>query len=491
VLFLTLAVPLALDGRWSSATWAVEGAALVWIGCRQNRLAARLFGTFLQFAGGMIFWLDADAHYYTLYDHTRFILNSTYLGGVMVACASVFATTVLTRHRERIFQAERTLIPLLFFWGVLWWLGSGVAEIHRQIPSHYQYAADLFLMGLSAVLSSQLYRRTQLAIARYTALGLLPAMIIGAFLFVRLEHPFAGGGWWAWPLTWAAFYLVCRRHEGAAQGMLARVLHVASAGLLLLVASWEISWDVDYLIGGGSSWAQMAMLLAPAAALWALPSLARLRRWPFDLHGDTYFEVAGPGIAAGAMAAGMFYNVTARGDSYPLPFLPLLNPLDLAELGLLLALLRFGLSWIAAYRQKYPQFTGRQLWSVLAGLAFIWLNCALLRSLHHLSGVPYEPEELLSSTLVETSLSIFWTVLALGSMVVATRMRERVVWLTGAGLLGVVILKLFVVDLSQAGTVGRIVSFVGVGVLMLVIGYISPLPPAQKPGARASSQVNS
>ena len=46
----------------------------------------------------------------------------------------------------------------------------------------------------------------------------------------------------------------------------------------------------------------------------------------------------------------------------------------------------------------------------------------------------------------------------------------------------VVVAKLFLVDLSGAGTVQRIVSFVGVGILMLVIGYLSPVPP--KEGAK-------
>jgi uncharacterized membrane protein len=63
-------------------------------------------------------------------------------------------------------------------------------------------------------------------------------------------------------------------------------------------------------------------------------------------------------------------------------------------------------------------------------------------------------------------------------MLAATRTGARVVWLTGAGLLSVVIAKLFLVDLSHIGTIERIVSFVGVGLLMLVIGYFSPLPPA-------------
>jgi len=60
---------------------------------------------------------------------------------------------------------------------------------------------------------------------------------------------------------------------------------------------------------------------------------------------------------------------------------------------------------------------------------------------------------------------------------VAARLRSRRAWLTGAILLGVVILKLFLVDLSGSETVARIVSFLVVGILMLVIGDFSPLPP--------------
>jgi uncharacterized membrane protein len=67
--------------------------------------------------------------------------------------------------------------------------------------------------------------------------------------------------------------------------------------------------------------------------------------------------------------------------------------------------------------------------------------------------------------------------LALATMLVAARRASRPVWITGAALLAVTIVKLFVIDLSRVGTVERIVSFVGVGLLTLVIGYFSPLPP--------------
>jgi uncharacterized membrane protein len=53
----------------------------------------------------------------------------------------------------------------------------------------------------------------------------------------------------------------------------------------------------------------------------------------------------------------------------------------------------------------------------------------------------------------------------------------RPIWMTGAGLMAAVVLKLFFIDLSNVGGVERIVSFIGVGLLMLVIGYFSPVPP--------------
>jgi uncharacterized membrane protein len=82
-----------------------------------------------------------------------------------------------------------------------------------------------------------------------------------------------------------------------------------------------------------------------------------------------------------------------------------------------------------------------------------------------------------SSNLVQTSYTLFWSLLALCIMVAAVRRSLRPVWIAGAGLLGVVVGKLFLVDLASHGTVERIVSFVVVGLLMLVIGWFAPVPP--------------
>src|SRR6185436_6152821 len=96
----------------------------------------------------------------------------------------------------------------------------------------------------------------------------------------------------------------------------------------------------------------------------------------------------------------------------------------------------------------------------------------LFRALHHFGEVPYTLDAMLASMLARAAVSIFWTSLAFALLVVAARVGARVIWLTGSGLLGVVVIKLFLIDLSSTGTVARIVSFVGVGVLLLIIGYV-------------------
>jgi len=163
-----------------------------------------------------------------------------------------------------------------------------------------------------------------------------------------------------------------------------------------------------------------------------------------------------------------------------MPYVPVLNPLDLAQAFVLLILFRHWRFLSAVPPTGYPRIDSRVPLPALAALAFIWLNAVLLRTLHQWFAIPFGLEELMASTLVQTSLSIFWAILALVTMMVATHRRYRRVWIVGAALLAVVIAKLFLIDLSNTGSVERIVSFVGVGLLMLVVGYFSPLPPASE-----------
>jgi len=165
----------------------------------------------------------------------------------------------------------------------------------------------------------------------------------------------------------------------------------------------------------------------------------------------------------------------------PLPYLPLVNPIELTQALALGAIA----GWLLYLFRDAPEtwrppdavpFTG----AVLAFGVFVLLTTMMLRMIHHYLGVDYQLGALMRSTVVQAALSIFWGVLALGAMVAGARRGRRVVWFTGAALLAVVLAKMFLVDLSRTATVARIVSFIGVGVLMLVIGRFSPVPPSRR-----------
>lgn len=479
VAFLTLTVPLALDGRWSAATWALEGAALVWAGCRQGRRLPRAFGALLQIASGIIFLFDYNAPYSTIP-----VLNSACLGGVMIAAGSVFAARTLEKARDDLRSYELGFISVLFFWGLFWWLFSGIMEILRHVPDMYRPASILAFLAATALLSSELHRRLAIGAARLPALALLPVMLLFALLDIReTAHPLAEGGWAAWPIAFAVFYFLCRRHEESDWSRGSRPLHVVSALLLIALLAWEFSWQVDHAVKGSGSWPIIAWVLVPALALHFLPKLAARDLWPLAKHEETHVAVVGGVLALFLALWSLGTNLSMRGDPLPLPYVPVLNPLDLTQALVLLILARYGLH---LYKARYPVLASiepRQLVWPLAALVFVWLNAILLRTLHHWAGVPFEPEPLFLSTLVQTALTIFWTVLALATMLFATRRAVRPVWIVGAVLLGVVIGKLLLIDLSRIGTVERIVSFVGVGLLTLVVGYFSPLPPARREAA--------
>ena len=61
-------------------------------------------------------------------------------------------------------------------------------------------------------------------------------------------------------------------------------------------------------------------------------------------------------------------------------------------------------------------------------------------------------------------------------MLLGNRRASRGVWLAGAALLAVVVVKLFTVELADHGSLYRIVSFIGVGILLLIVGYFAPVP---------------
>ena len=187
-------------------------------------------------------------------------------------------------------------------------------------------------------------------------------------------------------------------------------------------------------------------------------------------------------VALGSLLVAVYSDGNAR----PLPYVPLLNPTDLA-VALGLAACAFWLTRIRNSELAVPAAARDTRWLLaLAAIGFVAVNTVWLRVVHHYAGIPWDGSRLFASFLVQAGYSILWTLIALGLMVGSHRRGLRAAWMLGAGLLGLTVLKLFVIDLSNRGGSERIFVFIAVGVLMLVVGYFAPLPPV---GRRAGDEA--
>jgi uncharacterized membrane protein len=479
VVFGSLAIPLALSGSWTAVAWSIEGAGLVWVGLRQHRLLARSFGLLLQVGSGAMFVLGGHG----AWDNTL-LFNSRLLGGMMLGATGLFSAFFLERHRQRLRRWERPLSAVSMAWGLLWWFGTGLAEIDRRMSRRHELSASLAYIGVSALVMGLLYRRLNWKGLRWPALGLLPVMIMAAVaLFDRYgtTHPFQG--WWLllWPSLGAIHLYLLRTLDRAWHETIGLVWHVAGALLASTLLAWEAGWLLDRLAGGAPVWAFIAWGLVPSAVMVALIRLRDQQLWPLVAWPPAYRGWL-PVLLAAWLLAWTLVGTSMNGDPSPLPFLPLLNPLDLVQSIVFLVLAGWVLWMRAAPSPPAEGMPAAVLWGAPAAGVFVWLTAVVARCVHHLGGVPYHGDAMFGSGLFHAAVAVLWGLLALVCMVAANRFRHRTVWFAGAGLLAVVVIKLFVVDLSDSGTVSRIVSFLAVGGLMLVVGFFTPLPPAESKG---------
>lgn len=261
---------------------------------------------------------------------------------------------------------------------------------------------------------------------------------------------------------------------------------VAGCWLLLGVLALELRYLLLSLSEHYNAWRWLGWALIPTAYLWAMAQARRLP-WPVASFEREYRLWAAAPLAASMLAWFWLANANSAGDSDPLPYLPLINPL---ELGLLLCL---GALFVWA-RDALPRLglqpaRAQQVVQGVAGLSlFALLTVMVMRSAHHWGDVPWQTSALFESMLVQAGWSIVWTLIALALMLFGHLRVRRELWLVGAALIALVVAKLFFVELGNRGGLERIVSFIGVGVLLLVVGYFAPLPPRKAEASAPDEQ---
>ena len=457
--FATLAVPLALSARTTACTFALEGAALVWLGLRQRRMLPEASGWILQAlaAGAFVFAVGGGEVAAVP------VANATCISALLIAAAALASAWLYQRVGER---AQFAL--LAYLWGLAWWIGAGLHEIERFAPASAQAAAMLAFAAVTAALGGMAFLRTRAGATAWTAAVALVFGVVLVFAFSETgTRPFEGWGLAAFA-AYAACGLFVLRTLASHDDASARTAHVGWIWcwtLAVALALHQYARDAGLASGwiSGATWLPLLFawslgLLRPA---WiGMPMRARFAQWRGVLLS-----------MQAALSAVVFLLLLAHaGDTAPIAFVPLLNPIELLQLGALACAAR----WLRDHDAPVALATKRPALLALAGFAFI--TAATLRAVHQIGGVAWNAS-LVDAHLAQTALTVVWSVLGVLGWVLGSRRGQRGLWLAGAVLMAVVLAKLLLVDRDHLGNLFGIVSFIAYGLLCTVIGYFAPAPP--------------
>ena len=533
--FLALVIPLALSAKWISIGWAVQGAALVWLGARTQRRWTVYFGLALQ-AFSILLLVGFDTimrHWYELLDQlsiphqTSIVAASSTLPLTVLAACVLLSAFILRQHRVNIATAKPQAKAQ----------PATVKTTHKRVQkiadnaSHSFVATALVVVGfvlyLSAILSvDPFWNNGGKTISIKLAVAMAVFLIVGQLMhqrFVwrsmrkvsRLILPFAMMSWVLVCLTHVKVETVVdlndyhiKAFSGLGRYLLAMLGCLAIAKLLgaWLLSRWHrdrLDTSVDALVWFLTLIAMLTWMLQQVPfnywqhaqelraiitilptvlaviglmSLVLLPKLqtlgGRLLGW---LDVDTLLQHSAYILVPMTFIWSLSANFSLDGQLLGV-YLPLLNPLDLTLISILL---------YQSYVVLKVHTNYRTIVLVACGLgAFMTVSSMLVRGFASVWGTPTWEHGAWSVSMVQTGLTILWTVIAMVLMFLANKKAIRLVWFAGIALLTIVVAKLVLIDMSNTSAVLRVVSFIGAGLLMLVIGYLAPLPPkVDKPKA--------
>ncbi len=472
-----------MPAEQAALVWPWVGLAALWLGLRIVHPALALAWMGLQGASGVVVcaldwpqWIATwPAGVMALGTWTSLVLAATgFVAGDWLQKAQG------RTHRWPVAWAQPAAVHVAVLgWALLWWAQVAPPEVYRRLAHGHALQlwpalAATWVLATSVLMTLGARWRAWRMLGQATA-GTVPLLAALALLGPLSSSlpPSSDFGWLVWPLALLWHAALLRSQQAWLPQRVLQGLHVLGYWLFVLLAARESQLAMAVPGEPGSTWSALGWVLVPAIVMAAITRPALRQRWPLSRFGDVYFSVACTPLALYLLL--WFWGALGlAGNASPLPYVPLLNPLELGQGWVLLSLVLWqrALPAGSAVRAPRPALLG-----VLGLSAFALYTAVVLRTCHHWAGVRWDGQALFDSTLTQAALSVAWSAIGVALMLLGHRRVLRVVWLAGAALLAVVVAKLFLVELADRGSLYRIVSFIVVGLLLLLVGYFAPVPP--------------
>lgn len=469
VTFATLAVPFAFSAEWTSIVWAIEGVMILAFSVLQQQKKPAIAGTILV---AVSFVLLFNMPIISLGDWLMLVTQ------VIV----VFAVGVLWYRAQFTHLDNRTIGYVTLFISAVSW---GYSVLLLQEYGEHWLSPEVKSITFAFILISCwgmffAGKKTQFSELASCSILLWPMSALIMLVYIYLAGSLIDN--WLSATIWIAifasgFYLLKVNTLLPKQRInkaLIHSMHLIFIGLFLFT---EIIWliDVTYLY----------MSLHFASVIFVISLfivisyvLAMKVNWIKE-YQNSYWVVTLPIL--GLLALSLIFANFNDGTESGIKFIPLFNLMDLMGI----VGIWVGYKFISVIKQspKYQLLLKNNLPLVnyiIPAMIFWWANGILLRGLAFATDIDWSSYAIINSKVIQTVLAIIWAITALVTMVMATRKKSRSHWFIGGVLLAVVIAKLFLIDTSLSSGLLRALAFIGVAILILLIGYFSPLPPKKQ-----------
>lgn len=166
------------------------------------------------------------------------------------------------------------------------------------------------------------------------------------------------------------------------------------------------------------------------------------------------------------------------GDVGSMPWLPLFNPLAILQ-GTILATVW----WWFKDRKDQAQGNNKPFvmpchGMIMPALVLVLISVMTLRFVHHYAEISWGAS-LFTFSVTQMALTLIWSILGVLTWIIGSRRESRPLWLSGALLMSVVLVKLVLIDRGHLGNLFGILSFFAYGMLCVIVGYFAPMPPAE------------
>jgi uncharacterized membrane protein len=326
-----------------------------------------------------------------------------------------------------------------------------------------------FAFALEVVALGFIWKKTDVRGLRILALGLAIIVLVRLFLNAAV-FDYGGDGampivnwlWYGYGVTAALFAYASRLfNKGDAGDRLIAVLKAGSAMLAIAFTTLEIRAlvsDGNNILGNPTS-----IEAALQTINWTAAGV--ILYWRENEDGIEMF-----GLLRKVMTAVSLFGLLVAGGMFNNIFF---EKLDVGEWPILnLQLLQFLVpALLYALKARMADAVGHKDNMALYGLialtaSFAWLTLEV-RHFFYPSGGPGPV-----SDWEWYAYSAAWLLYAVVLMLIGMRLDERKLRMAGVGLLGLVVVKVFVFDMNHLEGIARALSFMGLGVVLIGTGYL-------------------